>query len=132
MTATERAKAINQETAEWIAADPTSRGGGMLVTDEAHWSEYGITTGPQLDAYLAWNDYVDTYKDIHGIKPRWTSWEDDTAVGWANQLKDLYGFIKFQEECRLEEEERVARAWAAARGPVISLTHNPFASLKLG
>jgi len=88
ITATERAHQINIET----AARCTERGitcWGELVTDAAHWEEYGIHTGAELDRYLAYCDYVDTYKELRNIKPRWTRVEEHTAEEWRQMAADL-------------------------------------------
>ena len=45
-------EAKNAEMQQWIDEDPKNRFGGMLVTDPAHWAEYGVTTPKELDRYL--------------------------------------------------------------------------------
>jgi hypothetical protein len=88
MTATERAKQINAETTIRAQAEGWTFW-GTLVEDASHWAEYGITTGEELDQYLAWEDYVDTYKDVHNIKPRWTGWRDHTPEEWTQMARSL-------------------------------------------
>lgn len=89
ITATERAIQINAATAARCAARGVECW-GELVTDAAHWAEYGIHTGAELDRYLAWCDYVDVYKEFYNIKPRWTRPEDRTAEEWSQMSKDLW------------------------------------------
>ena len=45
-------EALNAKTQLWIDEDPKNRFGGMLVTDPAHWADYGVTTPKELDRYL--------------------------------------------------------------------------------
>ena len=45
-------EALNAKTQLWIDEDPSNRFGGMLVTDPAHWAEYGVSTPAELDRYL--------------------------------------------------------------------------------
>lgn len=61
MTASERAKEINSKY-------PSSS--YKLVEDAAHWAACGIHTGEELDRGLAISGYSDTYKDVHGFRPR--------------------------------------------------------------
>jgi hypothetical protein len=88
MNATERAKQINAETTIRAQAEGWTFW-GTLVEDASHWAEYGITTGEELDQYLAFEDYVDTYKDVHNIKPRWMGWRDQTAEEWTQMARNL-------------------------------------------
>lgn len=62
---------------------------GLLVTDAAHWDALGVHTGDELDRYLAWEGYCDTYKEVRGIKPRWTDWRTATASEWDAKSDDL-------------------------------------------
>lgn len=122
MTASERAAELNVQTAEFAF-------GFSLCVDAGHWSAYGIETGEELDAYLAWSEWVDLYKETHGIKPRWTCWRDRSAAGWEAEIKSDIDSLNAQ----VEAEEAAARArevaLEATRGPVVSLTWSPFAAL---
>lgn len=88
ITATDRVKQINAGLADRAKAEDWIYW-GTLTEDPAHWAEYGITTGEELDQYLAFEDYVDTYKDVHNIKPRWTRWQDHTAEEWTQMARGL-------------------------------------------
>lgn len=70
LTASNYAALLNAETRAWIAEDPQNRGAGLLVEDKAHWERYAITTGLQLEVYLLRADFSDTYKSVHGVRPR--------------------------------------------------------------
>jgi hypothetical protein len=62
-TAEEEAKKINAQT------------GIRLQTDQAYWEESGISTGEELALSLLHSNYSDTYKSIHGIRPRWAKFD---------------------------------------------------------
>lgn len=47
----------------------------LLLNDAAHWLECGVTTPAELDKYLAVENYINIYKDINGIKPRWMDFD---------------------------------------------------------
>lgn len=127
MTAQERAQQINAATTAWINEAP-GRWSTYLVEEASHWEEYGITTGDQLDAYLAFQNYVDCYKDVHGIKPRWMNWEQKTAGEWEEELDKLYDIEKHNYEFQ-QEQDKEADAYEAAAMAGTELTHNPFGCL---
>ena len=41
-----------------------------LVADLSHWAGYGIDTVEAFDRYLLEEDYINTYKEANGFKPR--------------------------------------------------------------
>lgn len=111
----------------------------QLVDDPAHWHEMGIMTGAELDAYLSWQNYCELYKDTHGIKPRWTGWQDKTAAMWDLTCHDLLDFRRQDAKARIKasrEEECVASMQAETSRLLTSeasrpLTYSPFANLRL-
>jgi hypothetical protein len=73
-------------TATARAADLNTRARGSaitLVTDAAHWAGVGVHTGEDLDQYLAWQGYLDTYKETRGFRPGGAGWRARTAAEWA-------------------------------------------------
>jgi|APSaa5957512535_1039671.scaffolds.fasta_scaffold86440_2 hypothetical protein len=78
MTATEHVRELNASTRAWVAEKPESRWACLLVEDPAHWVEYQCTTGHDLARYLIVQDYWETYKDVHGVRPRHVSFEGMT------------------------------------------------------
>lgn len=45
-----------------------------------------------LEDYCAvneWESYFDSYKDVHGISPRWTHWTDHTLEDWKVKVFNL-------------------------------------------
>jgi len=87
-TAAARALEINAATAARAAAEGWTCW-GTLAADDAYWADYGVQTGEELDQRLAWENYVDSYKETHNIKPRWTNWRDKTAAEWQEALTRL-------------------------------------------
>ena len=88
MTASERAAQINavsgtRALAEgWLAWT-------LIEEDASYWAEYGVHTGEDLDAYLAFATYVEVYKDVNNIKPRWLDWRERSAQGWREAYENL-------------------------------------------
>jgi len=108
MNASDRAIELNSESVEIFGA------GGMLLTiAQEHWLEIGVSTGDDLDAYLAFCEFVDAYKDVNGIKPRWMAWQDRSAGDW-HALSD--GLADEQaESARLADADLTD--WLAERTP---------------
>jgi hypothetical protein len=106
-TATDRAIEINTQTATRAAA-----AGWVLwstvPTEAAYWAEFGIHTGAELDTYFAFADYVDTYKEVHGIKPRWMMREMYDAAKWGALTADLHAAVA--AEAQREADEVAAEA----------------------
>lgn len=123
MTAAERAREINATEAEE----------GVLVfklaEEQSHWDEYGITTGEELDTYLAWCDYSDTYKEAHGFRDRAHTWRDGTADHWMDETAALYRMMQRDAELDAAYQELCEAQARKAKGPVGPLTWSPFAVL---
>ena len=81
-----------QKTLDWVAEDPDNRCGGYaepewVIEDLEKWTT--VQTLEDYLAYEAWLDYYELYKDKHGIKPRWTSWNEHTESEWKNLIEQL-------------------------------------------
>lgn len=87
-TASERAQEINQDT-KLRAEKENCTMYELLVEDSSHWAEEGVQTGEELDQYLAWSEYVDTYKEVFSIKPRWLSRQDHPTEMWKALTQDI-------------------------------------------
>lgn len=121
LTASQRALEINE----------VSHSAMHLVTDEHHWDDYGIYTGDELNAYLAWCEWSDLYRSVHGIKPRWTNWRDADAAHWEAEIR--HDIDALNEAADIEDREAAwhASELAAAKAPQIPLVWTPFAGLSL-
>jgi hypothetical protein len=73
MTASERAAQINPH----------------MVTDPAYWAVYGVHTGEDLDCFLAYENYVDTYKEVRGFRPTAQRWQSATTAAWDAKTRSL-------------------------------------------
>ena len=74
-TAQEEAEKINAQT------------GIGLVTEPEFWAKQGIYTGEELALSILHQEYSDTYKALHGIRPRFKSF--DTVDQVQDALDDL-------------------------------------------
>ena len=81
ITAADRAAQINAAT-EALAGAGNISFYGLLSTDPTYWADCGVHTGSELDRLLAYEDYIETYKERYNIKPRWLRVEDHTAEEW--------------------------------------------------
>lgn len=61
---------LASQEAEKINRQAGTQFGMELVTDQDHWESMGITTGEELALEILTQTYSDTYKEIHGIRPR--------------------------------------------------------------
>ena len=68
-----------------------------------------FATSAQVEAFY---NFVDAYKAVHNIKPRWYRPEDDTAEGWDSAARRLEDEWREMERREAEAEARDA-AWVA-------------------
>ena len=115
LTAGQRAKQINDG-----ARDKWGQDCGILCEEESHWTDYGIITGEELDKYLCWSDLSDTYKELHGFRPRW-EWQ---CMSLEQLEACLHGLIETGNRARAweEQEERDIKAREVAAFAVVPLT----------
>jgi hypothetical protein len=88
ITATDRALQINAGHAARHAAGETTFY-WELPTDATYWADCGVQTGEELDRLLAYEAYVDTYKERCGFKPRGLDWRSRTASEWQAAAVDF-------------------------------------------
>ena len=69
-----------------------------VVSDPAHWADYGITTVAQYEHYMAVADYVDTYKEVNGIKPRWVAFDELSIEDLGEMTDSLYAQVHAERE----------------------------------
>jgi len=48
-----------------------------------------VATPARYDAWEAFNEYYDTFKDYNGISPRWHNWHERPASEWEKMTADL-------------------------------------------
>jgi len=102
ITASERAAELNAETAAWVAAG-TDRWAGSLVEDQEHWG--ADATGLDLERSLLIGGFSDEYKEEHGIRPRWISFEGLTFSECEALVARHLPSREAAEEAPLDAEE---------------------------
>lgn len=149
-TASERAKELNAETQAWIGEDPENRGAGFLIEEDEFWAERGIRTADELDHDLLAAEYWDSYKEVHGIRPRWMDPWSMSTEDLREALDDLCEYMEAypypddgetdwpegeepeppetKEQAQAREERENSEGYEPDTKP---LTHNPFANLTL-
>jgi hypothetical protein len=60
-----------------------------LMTDAAAWARLGVLTADDLDCYLAYEDYMDTYKDVRGFRHAGQRWQNRTKEAWQAETRSL-------------------------------------------
>ena len=111
-TAEEEAKRINDQ------AGPGPYG-LQLVTDQAFWEEQGITTGEELAFSILSQEYSDAYKALHGIRPRWASFEN------VKQVQDALEDLDREAEAMAEDQafwNSIEAEWEKERQELASLS----------
>jgi hypothetical protein len=116
-TASERAAEINVRD--------VPRGFAALEEDDVYWMEVGVNSGDDLDAYLAYSDYVDLSKDVYGWKDR-RDWRTLSAAGWDRKSESLREGIRAREQA-----EEAHKVWARDVTSCAPMTFSPFAGLRL-
>ena len=119
--------ALNAATLAWVAEDPSNRGAGLLVEDESFWASRGIHTVEECERSMAMQVYSDVYKENHGIRPRWVSFEGLSAAEINAMVDALYRDAE-SPEMKAVRDDLADAADAAAAGSD-HLTFNPFGSL---
>ena len=61
-----------------------------LVTDQSHWDEYDVKTGEDLARHLAVAQYIDLYKELEGIKPRWMNFDAMSISEIEDGIEELF------------------------------------------
>lgn len=75
-----------------------------VTTDLAHWASYDITTIDQYEHYMAVEDYIDCYKSVNGIKPRWMDFDSMTVAQLRVEADALSEEWQGQAEWEAEHE----------------------------
>jgi hypothetical protein len=100
-TAQEQFALTAQEEAEKINAQT----GASYITDQSYWEELGISTGEDLALSILHQTYSDTYKSLHGIRPRWAKFNSVAEAQKAiDDLDKEAELISADDENWLEKE----------------------------
>lgn len=79
-----------------------------MTDDLEHWANMDVFNINQYEKHCIIGTYIDVYKEIHGIKPRWMNFDN---MSFQDISDDLDRMIKSEEEERISielEEKRIA------------------------
>jgi len=97
-------EAINAKTQKWMDENPGSWG-GMIVTDPAHWAEYGVHTVEDFERYQLETYIYEGHKDALGVKGRHYDFKSMTL----EELKEEADYISRCVKNAMEEEEQMEK-----------------------
>ena len=106
-------EAMNAKSAAWVAEDPANRCAGMLTTDAAHWTGYGVTTVAELEKYLLVCDVFEATRSAWGYKPSWSHLMAASVESLRKELDSLCDAMRSERE-REERDERIHAERTAA------------------
>lgn len=98
-------EALNAKTQAWVDAAP-GRWSTMLVTDAAHWAEYGITTVEEFEHHTLVSDVYEMTREVHGFKP---SWKELSKLSTDVLRKEL-DYLTTTAKMHREEQDKVNAA----------------------
>ena len=98
-------EAINAKTQKWMDENPGSWG-GMIVTDPAHWAEYGVYTVEDFKRYELETYIYEGHKDAFGTKGRHYDFKNMTM----EELKAEADYISKAVKNAMEEEAEAEKA----------------------
>jgi hypothetical protein len=100
-------EAKNAKTEAWVAEDPQNRWSTFLVSDAETLAEWGIFSIEDFKRSSAIDTFIDVYKDLNGIKPRWVNFDSMTTEEINKENESMYR--------QLEESIEEERKWEEAR-----------------
>jgi hypothetical protein len=95
-------EAENAQTRAWVAESPTTRYGGELVTDPAHWAEYDVFTVEDFEKSSLAGLISDASKSAYGCRRR-VDWKEH-SLKELNEMADFY-CKEANDECEREEHD---------------------------
>lgn len=69
-----------------------------LVIEQEFWEKLGIITGEDLEKELSIGSYVDTYKELYGIKPHTVNFDALSIKKIHEMLEELYKEMQVEKE----------------------------------
>ncbi len=99
-------EAINAKTQKWMDENPGSWG-GMIVTDPAHWAEYGVYTVADFERYELETYIYEGHKDAFGTKGRHYDFKNMTLAELKEEADYISNAVKntMQEEAEAEKQK---------------------------
>lgn len=98
-------EAKNAETQKWMDENPGSWG-GMIVTDPAHWAEYGVYTVADFERYELETYIYEGHKDAFGTKGRHYDFKNMTLAELEKEADYISNAVKntMREEAEAEKQ----------------------------
>lgn len=85
-------------------ADAREAGACLLPVDDLdHWASYDIFTIEQYEHYMASAAYIDIYKEINGIKPRWINFD-------AMSTEEIHAEISSMSKAQMQRQMELREA----------------------
>ena len=97
----------NAKSQAWMNEDPTNRFAGMITTDPDHWAGYGITTVGQYRHYMTVESYIEMFKAVHGIKPRWMDFSKMTVEEMDSEMESWSVMMEEQAAATQKDIDRL-------------------------
>jgi hypothetical protein len=104
---------------------------GMMFTMTEcldHWSRMDVFNVEQYKKLCVVESYIDIYKDINGIKPRWVNFD---AMSYEDVAKELDDMIQCENQARETEVEKDRRYQAEQKERNKYIPNNAFSGLNL-
>jgi len=78
----------------------------LSTSDIEHWATYGITTIAQYEHDCAVSTYMEVYRDINGVKPRWMSFEGVPAAKIWDEVNKMMEAENAEQKEREDEDAK--------------------------
>lgn len=88
MTLADHIAALNAKTRAWIDEVP-GRGACLYISDIAYWNGIGIHTVEDFERYELETAIWDTYKEVHGVRPRGINFKEMSITELKEMLAAL-------------------------------------------
>lgn len=95
---------INAKTQKWMDENPGSWG-GMVVTDPAHWAEYGVHTVEDYERYQLETYIYEAHKDAFGVKGRHYDFKSMSLAQLEAEADYISNAVKEQMDAEAEAEK---------------------------
>jgi len=89
MTLADHIAALNAKTQAWIDEVPGRRIAYLYTTDMSHWNSCEIHTVEDFERYELETAIWDTYKEVHGVRPRGINFKEMSITELKEMLAAL-------------------------------------------
>lgn len=106
---------IEAENAKWVA-ECKARGATAwttMVSDPAHWAEYGVYTVAQYERQGLESSIWDLYKDVHGFRPRHMDMSSMSDAELESVYTNLLNDLEVEQAREADESARAVEEFKA-------------------